>query len=201
MLVVGVTGGIGSGKSTFASLLLERGARLIDADELGRAALTPGRPAWHSVVDQFGRGVVSGESLQIDRHRLATIVFNDPAKLAALNAIVHPVIWSAIADELELLAEGDEIVVVDAALLVGSPLEDACDVLVVVDAPPEVRLGRVLAGRDTTEADVRARMESQGEPARFLDRADIVVVNDGDLHELASQAKRVWKELEARREA
>lgn len=201
MLVVGVTGGIGSGKSTFAALLLERGARLIDADELGRAALTPGRAAWHSVIDQFGREVVDGETLQIDRHRLAAIVFNDPAKLAALNAIVHPVIWGAIADELELLAEGDEIVVVDAALVVGSPLEDACDLLVVVDAPSEVRLRRVLDARGTTEADVRARMASQAEPERLLDRADIVVRNDGALEDLAAHADRVWKELEARRDA
>ena len=201
MLAVGVTGGIGSGKSTFAALLLERGARLIDADELGRAALEPGRPAWHSVVDQFGREVLAGDSLEIDRQRLASIVFNDSAKLAALNAIVHPVIWGGIADELELLATGDDIVVIDGALIVGSPLEETCEVLVVVDAPAELRLRRVKRERGMTEADARARMESQGDPEELVGHADIVVRNDGTLEHLAAEAERVWKELESRRDA
>ncbi len=104
MFVVGLTGGIGSGKTTFASLLSERGAQIVDADALGRDALRPDRPAWHSVVSQFGDEILQANSLEIDRKRLAAIVFNEPHKLAALNAIVHPVIIEAIADHLERLA-------------------------------------------------------------------------------------------------
>ena len=201
MLAVGVTGGIGSGKSTFAALLFEHGARLIDADEMGRAALAPGEPAWHSVVDQFGREVLEESSLAIDRHRLAAIVFNDPSQLAALNAIVHPVIWGGIADELEQVSAGDDVVVIDAALIVDSPLEEACDSLVVVHAPVEVRLRRVMQARGMTEAEARARMASQTDPDELLAHADIVVNNNGSLEDLAAEAERVWKELETRREA
>jgi len=100
MLLVGLTGGIGSGKSTFAALLAERGAQIIDADLLGREALKPGEPAWHSVVDQFGDDVLVPGTMDIDRKRLAAIVFGNQASLAALNAIVHPVIMAEIADRL-----------------------------------------------------------------------------------------------------
>src|SRR5918992_2352219 len=99
MLVVGLTGGIGAGKSTLAALLAEEGARVIDADALGREALQPGRPAWHSVVAQFGDEILAANSMDIDRKRLAAVVFGDPRKLAALNAIVHPVIFKGIADK------------------------------------------------------------------------------------------------------
>src|ERR687884_2222146 len=117
MLVAGLTGGIGSGKSTFAALLAERGAQVVDADALGRLALRPGQPAWHSVVDQFGEEVLTPHTMQIDRKLVADIVFNDRDKLAALNAIVHPVILKGIADDLERLRETDAIVVLDAALV------------------------------------------------------------------------------------
>ncbi|MDQ4064903.1 MAG: dephospho-CoA kinase, partial [Actinomycetota bacterium] len=114
MLLVGVTGGIGSGKSTFAALLVERGAQVIDADQIGRAALDPGKPSWRDVVETFGNEVLAAASMNIDRRRLADVVFNDPDKLAALNAIVHPVILRTIADELDILRNTNEIVILDA---------------------------------------------------------------------------------------
>src|SRR5688572_14864126 len=128
MLVAGLTGGIGSGKSTFAALLAERGAQVIDADQIGRDILRPGEPAWHSVVDQFGDEILSPGTMNIDRKQLAGIVFSDPGKLAALNAITHPAIVARIADDLERLRNTDEVVILDAALIVELGLTDTVDV-------------------------------------------------------------------------
>src|SRR5918998_6582426 len=132
MLVVGLTGGIGAGKSTFAALLAERGAQVIDADGIGRDALAPGQPSWHSVVSTFGDEILVPGEMKIDRKALARIVFEDPGKLAALNAIVHPVILQRIADDLERLSQTDAVVVVDAALVTELGLHESLDVLVVV---------------------------------------------------------------------
>lgn len=195
MLVVGLTGGIGAGKSTFAALLAERGAVIIDADLLGRQALRPGKPAWHSVVDQFGDEVLAANSMEIDRKRLARIVFTDRDKLAALNAIVHPVIFRMIADRLEPVRGTDEIVVIDAALLMETGLDETVDLIVVVEAPEQDRIERVARARDMSFLDVRARMGSQGDPGKLRNRADIVVSNSGRLDELSREADRVWKEL------
>ena len=199
MLVVGLTGGIGAGKSTLASMLAERGAHLIDADQLGRDALRPGQPAWHSVVDQFGDEILVEGSMEIDRRRLAEVVFAHPGKLAALNAIVHPVILKGIADELEELKDWDGIVVLDAALVVETGLESVMDVIVVVDTPRDLRRDRMIRSRDMTAADFEARADSQASRDKLLERADIVVRNDGDLANLADEADRVWAELVAGR--
>jgi len=199
VLVVGLTGGIGSGKSTFAALLAERGAQVIDADALGRDALRPGRPAWHSVVDQFGEEVLAPASLAIDRKVLAGIVFSDPRKLAALNAIVHPVIFDGIATHLEKLRSTDEIVVLDAALIIETGLDEAVDIIVLVVASDEKRCKRLVEQRGMTFDDFRGRAAAQLSPSEALARAHIVVRNDGSLEELAKEADRVWAELGARR--
>jgi dephospho-CoA kinase len=198
MLVVGLTGGIGAGKSTFASMLAERGAHLIDADQLGRDALQPGQPAWHSVVDQFGDEILVAGSMEIDRRRLAEVVFAHPAKLAALNAIVHPVIFKGIAECLEQLRSSDEIVVLDAALIVETGLGGAVDVIVVVDSELDARRDRMTRNRAMTAVQFDARVASQASREELLERADIVVRNDGDLSNLADEANRVWAELVAR---
>jgi dephospho-CoA kinase len=200
MLVVGLTGGIGTGKSTLAALLAERGAQVIDADLLGRDALRPGRPAWNAVVEQFGNEILAANSMEVDRKRLAAIVFGDKKKLAALNAIVHPVIFKGVADELDRLRETDEIVVLDAALIIETGLDSTCDVLVVVDSADEERINRLNRGRGMSFADVRAVMGAQVDRIRLLDAADIVVANDGSIEELAADAERVWAELVKRRD-
>ena len=199
MLVAGLTGGIGSGKSTFASMLAERGAEVVDADEIGRRALEPGQPAWHSVVDQFGDGILSSACMEIDRARLAEIVFADKAKLAALNAIVHPVIVKEIADTLEALAGTDEIVILDAALIVELGLEDTLDRLIVVTASRDVRRKRLRESRGMTDAQVEERMRAQLPADALIAKADIVVHNDGSIADLQAEADRVWAELEKRR--
>jgi dephospho-CoA kinase len=201
MLVVGLTGGIGSGKSTFAVLLAERGAQIIDADALGRDALRPGKPAWHSVVDQFGDEILAANSMEIDRKRLADRVFDDERGRAALNAIVHPVIFKGIADALERLRATDELVVLDAALIVETGLDRAVDVLVVVTTRDNLRRDRLARARGMSLDDIAARMRAQDDPAELLARADIVVYNDGTLEDLAHEADRVWKELQDRRSA
>ena len=198
MLVVGLTGGIGSGKTTFAALLAERGAQIIDADAHGRDALRPDQPAWHSVVSQFGDEVLQHDSMEIDRKRLAAVVFNDSNKLAALNAIVHPVIFQKIADDLERLSGTDEIVVLDAALIFEVGLDDSLDTLVVVTADPEVRRQRLRTQRRMELADVEARMASQMDPEEMDERADVLVVNDGTLEDLGIEADRVWAKLQKR---
>jgi dephospho-CoA kinase len=199
MLVVGLTGGIGSGKSTFAALLMERGAQVIDADELGRQALRPGRPAWHSVVDQFGDEILVPDSMEVDRRRLADIVFHDESRRRALNAIVHPVIVKGIADRLEALAPTEEIVVLDAALILEAGLRNAVDVLVVVVANDELRRQRLQNERKMSPSDIAARIAAQTDQMELAKEADIVVENDGSLDDLASKADSVWERLQERR--
>jgi len=195
MFVVGLTGGIGSGKTTFASLLSERGAQIIDADSLGRDALRPDQPAWHSVVSQFGDEILQANSLEIDRKRLASIVFSEPHKLSALNAIVHPAILKAIADHLERLAQTDEIVVLDAALIAELGLESSLDVMVAVTAARGTRKERLQRSRGMDPLDIEARMNAQMNPGEVAARADMVVRNDDGLEALVDEADRVWNEL------
>jgi dephospho-CoA kinase len=201
VFVVGLTGGIGSGKSTLAALLAERGAQIIDADAIGRDALRPDRPAWHSVVGQFGDEILKADSLEIDRKRLAAIVFNDSNKLAALNAIVHPVILNRIADALERLAGTEEIVVVDAALVAELRLDAHVDALVAVLADDDLRKQRLRSQRTMDASDVEARMAAQMHPEEAAARADIVVRNDGSPEDLTEEAERVWEKLQRLRAA
>jgi dephospho-CoA kinase len=198
MLAVGLTGGIGAGKSTFAALLAERGAQVIDADEIGRDALAPGRPAWHSVVSTFGDEILVPGSMDVDRKKLAGIVFADERKLAALNAIVHPVILQRIADDLEKLSHTDSVVVIDAALITELGLRDALDAVVVVTTSRQERVDRLLRTRGMSLGDVNARMASQASPEELEANADYVVRNDGTPGDLAAEADRVWKLLQER---
>jgi dephospho-CoA kinase len=198
VLVVGLTGGIGSGKSTFAALLAERGAQIIDADLLGRDALRPGEPAWHSVVDTFGDEVLVEGTMNIDRKRLAGIVFNDKAKLAALNAIVHPVIMRGIADRLEKLRGTDQVVVLDAALIVELGLAESVDLIVVVIATVDNRRRRLAELRGMAHDDIMARIGAQASEEDLVAKADVVVRNNGDVADLGLEADRVWAELEKR---
>ena len=201
MLVAGLTGGIGSGKSTFAALLAERGAQIIDADQIGRDALRPGQPAWHSVVDQFGDEILSPGSMNIDRKRLAEIVFSDPQKLAALNAITHPVIVAGIADDLERLRNTDEIVILDAALIVELGLTEAVDVVIVVATRDDLRRMRLSSSRGMSDDDISGRIAAQAPTEELIAKADIVVRNDRGLDALVAEADRVFEELERRRTA
>jgi dephospho-CoA kinase len=193
---VGLTGGVGSGKSTVARLLAERGAVVIDADALAREVVEPGTPGFAAVVDHFGQGVV-GDDGSLDRATLAAIVFNDEPQRQALNAIVHPLVGQRSA-ELMQAAPADAVVVYDVPLLVESDLAAGFDMVVVVEAPTALRLSR-LTDRGMTEQDARERMAKQASDEQRRAVADEVVVNDGDLAQLRRHVAEVWKAIERRR--
>ncbi|MUN39267.1 dephospho-CoA kinase [Actinomadura litoris] len=196
MLNVGLTGGIGSGKSEVAALLAARGAVVIDADRLAREVVAPGTPGLAAVAAEFGDGVLlpSGE---LDRERLGSIVFADPDRLAALNAIVHPLVAELTRQRTEA-APASAVVVHDVPLLVENGLESRYDEVVVVDAPEEVRLDRLTSRRGMTEDAARARMASQATRERRRAVATRVIDNSGTLDDLASQVDALWKALTPR---
>ena len=185
---VGLTGGVGSGKSTVAALLSERGAVVIDADAIAREVVEPGTPGFAAVVAEFGDDVVRDGRL--DRPALAKLVFADDGARDRLNAIVHPLVGSRTA-ELMAQAPADAIVVYDVPLLVESDLADGFDRVVVVLASPDVRLRR-LAERGMSEDDARARMAKQASDEQRREVADTMLLNDGSLDDLEAQVAGLW---------
>jgi dephospho-CoA kinase len=191
--VVGLTGGIGTGKSTVAAMLAELGAIVVDCDALGRQVIEPGGRAYARVIERFGSHIVRDDG-HIDRAALAAIVFRDETELAALNAISHPAIDAEIADRIAA-APPDVIVVLDMAVLVESNLgAGQYDVVVVVEAPLEARLAR-LARRGMSEDDARARIDSQASDEQRRAVADHLVDNAGDLDALRRAVSALWKAL------
>lgn len=186
---IGLTGGIGSGKSTVAHLFADRGAFVVDADRIAREVVAPGTPGLAEVVATFGPGVLSAEG-SLDRAALASIVFADPAARQRLNEITHPRIAARTAEIMAALP-ADAIVIHDVPLLVESGLAGAYDLVVVVDAPDETRVAR-LVGRGMDEEDARARIASQSSREERLAAADIVIDNSGSLAELTEQIDRAW---------
>ncbi|WP_405500773.1 dephospho-CoA kinase [Streptomyces anulatus] len=198
MLKVGLTGGIGAGKSEVSRLLVRYGAVLIDSDRIAREVVEPGTPGLAAVVEEFGAGVLTAEGT-LDRPALGALVFADAGRLAALNAIVHPLV-GARAAELERAAPEDAVVVHDVPLLTENGLAPLYDLVVVVDATAETQLERLVTLRGMTESDARARMAAQATRDRRLAVADLIVDNDGPLEALEPQVRTVWDEL-ARRAA
>ncbi|CAM5591061.1 dephospho-CoA kinase [Streptomyces atroolivaceus] len=196
MLKVGLTGGIGAGKSEVSRLLARYGAVLIDADRIAREVVEPGTPGLTAVVEAFGPGVL-GTDGSLNRPALGSIVFADPARLATLNAIVHPLVGARSA-ELERAAGPGAIVVHDVPLLTENGLAPLYDLVVVVDAKPGTQLDRLVRLRGMTESDARARMAAQATREERLAVADLVVDNDGPLADLEPQVRTVWSELTAR---
>lgn len=196
MLTVGLTGGIGAGKSEVSRLLVECGAVLIDADRIAREVVEPGTPGLAAVVETFGTEVLTPEG-RLDRPKLGSIVFADPEKLAALNAIVHPLV-GARSRELEQAAAEDAVVVHDVPLLTENGLAPLYDVVVVVDASPATQLDRLVRLRGMTEEDARARMAAQASREKRLEIADIVIDNDVPLEQLQRRVREVWAELARR---
>lgn len=200
MLLVGLTGGIGSGKSTVARLLERRGAIVIDADHLAREAVARGTAGFDRVVDTFGPDVLRPDG-DLDRVRLAAIIFADPERRAALEAIVHPEVARRFGDRVEELRDSGRVVVYVSPLLVELGLAPAFDVVVIVTASPHLRVSRVASDRDLSPEDVRARMAAQATDEQRMEVADVLVDNDGSLAELEPQIDRLWSDLEARARA
>jgi dephospho-CoA kinase len=199
MIVIGLTGGIGSGKSTVAELLVERGAVLIDADELAREVVEPGRPAYAKVVEHFGDDVVSPDA-SLDRSAIAAKVFDDPQALAELNAIVHPDVRAEIATRLAS-EENKDVVVVDIPLLIESGSSDPYGLagVLVVDAPLDVVIERLVNRRQMSRADAEARLANQATRIERIARADFVIMNMGTLDELEEMVTRAWHWIEGLR--
>ncbi|WP_217207548.1 dephospho-CoA kinase [Streptomyces sp. AC550_RSS872] len=193
MLKVGLTGGIGAGKSEVSRLLVEHGAVLIDADRIAREVVAPGTAGLAAVVEAFGEDVLAADG-SLDRPKLGSIVFADPDRLAVLNSIVHPLV-GARSRELEEAAAEDAVVVHDVPLLTENGLAPLYDLVVVVDAGPETQLDRLVRLRGMTEEDARARMAAQATREQRREIADIVIDNDVPLEELPRRVKDVWDEL------
>jgi dephospho-CoA kinase len=194
MLLVGLTGGIASGKSTVSAMLAERGAEVIDADHIARQVVMPGLPAWCKIREHFGPGVLHPDG-QIDRQALADVVFGDKTKLALLNEITHPAIFARIADRLEGLYDQDVVVVLDAALLIEAGLAEGVDVVIVTHSPQEIQLER-LAAKGMGAQAASDRIAAQLAPEKRLARADIVIDNSGSLEKLSRRVDEVWHELQ-----
>jgi dephospho-CoA kinase len=195
MLLVGLTGGIGAGKSTVAAMLEERGARVIDADDLARRAVRSGTAAFSRIVESFGTVVVGADG-ELDRAALASIVFADPDRRRDLERITHPEVARLLQAALEPLRSTDDIVVYASPLIVENAMTDACDVVVVVAAPAEGRVRRVGAQRGMAESDVRARMAAQASDDERSAAADVILDNGGTIQELDAQVDRLWRDLE-----
>jgi dephospho-CoA kinase len=193
MLRVGLSGGIGSGKSTVARGLARRGAVVIDADAIAREVVEPGRPGLAAVVARFGPEVLDADG-RLDRPRLAGLVFDDAGARADLNAIVHPLVAAESARRMAAAPSG-AVVVLDVPLLVEAA-RSGYDVVVIVEAPEPVRLER-LVGRGMAQDDARRRMAAQATDAERRKVADIVLDNSGSEADLEAQIDSLWAQLAA----
>ncbi|HEX2313753.1 MAG TPA: dephospho-CoA kinase [Thermomonospora sp.] len=196
MLRVGLTGGIGSGKSEVSARLAARGAVVIDADKIAREVVEPGTPGLAAVVAEFGQEMLRPDG-SLDRDRLGAVVFADEDRRAALNAIVHPLVGTRMQELMEA-APGDAIVVYDVPLLTENDLAGLYDVVVVVDVPVETQVERLTGRRGMTEEAARARIAAQATRERRLAIAHHVVDNTGTLEDLDRRVAALWDDLVAR---
>lgn len=199
MPVIAVTGGIAAGKSVVARVLADRGARIIDADQLARAAVAPGSPGLEAIASRFGQGVIN-EAGELDRAGLGAIVFSDPQGLADLNAIVHPQVRRLYDQAIADITANDPgaIIVYDIPLLAEARSSEEFALVVVVDAPPEVRAKRLVEGRGLSPDEAEARIASQATDRVRLALADVVIDSSGDEASTVRQAAALYDELERR---
>jgi dephospho-CoA kinase len=195
MLLVGLTGGIAAGKTTVAGRLRERGAVVIDADEIAREVVEPGSPVLERLVERFGDEILAPDG-SLDRQRLADKAFGDPESLKDLNAITHPAIGAEIARRIQAQRGTDNVVIVDAALLVETG-RAGFDKLVVVAARPETQLQRVVDLRQMDRDEAERRIKAQAPLDEKVARADIVIWNEGTMEDLLAESDRVWEQLQA----
>lgn len=193
MLKVGLTGGIGSGKSEVARRLAGYGALIIDADRIAREVVEPGTPGLAQVVGQFGAAVLASDGT-LDRSALGEIVFTDAELRGKLNAIIHPLVGARIR-ELEQGADRDAIVIEDIPLIAENDMAGFFDLVVVVDVPPRLQEERLIRERELTRDQVAARMAAQASREQRLAIADLVLDNSGSLAELDRQVGDLWAEL------
>jgi dephospho-CoA kinase len=196
VLRVGLTGGIGAGKSEVSRRLAAQGAMVIDADAIARQVVAPGTPGLAEVVDAFGQGVLLSDG-SLDRPRLGEIVFDDAELRARLNSIVHPLVGSRMR-ELEEAAGQGAIVVHDVPLIAENNMASGYDLVVVVDVPPRIQLDRLVRHRGMTREQAKARLAAQASRDQRLAIAGIVIDNSSSLAELDRQVGELWTELRRR---
>lgn len=199
MLLIGLTGGIGAGKSTVSAGLAKLGAAVIDADAIVRELQQPGTQVFTEMVERFGPGIV-GTDGELDRAAVAKVVFTDETALADLGAIVHPRVHQEIERRLAELAETDRVVVLDVPLLVESGRSDMAGTIV-VDLDPEVAVRRLVEHRGFDEQDARNRIAKQVERSHRLSRADFVIDNHGLPHEVEDEVAKAWEWIQGLRRA
>jgi dephospho-CoA kinase len=195
-VLVGLTGGIGSGKTTVSDLLGAWGALIVDADVIAREVVAPGTPGLAALAEAFGPEVIGADG-GLDRERMAAIAFADPEQRARLNGIVHPLV-RARSVELVAAAPPGSVIVQAIPLLAETGQRGGFDLVVVVDVDPEVAVARLITSRGMTEADARARIASQATRAERLAIADVVIDNSGDRENLEAQVAELWRELQDR---
>ena len=197
MYLVGLTGGIGSGKSAVAARFVHNGAELVDADQVAREVVEPDKPAWKKLVEHFGAEILDSEGF-IDRPKLGQIVFGDDAKRRLLNEITHPPVIAEIASRLELLQAFDGLVILDVPLLVESGVDRGYEAVVVVAAKPDTQLQRLVELRGMRPEDAQARIAAQAPLEDKLAAATHVIWNEGTLDELSAAVDEVAEELLAK---
>lgn len=190
MILVGLTGGIGAGKSTVSAMLARRGAVIVDADEITREVQRPGSPVLADIAERFGAAVIAADG-SLDRAAVAAVVFNDAEALADLNRIVHPAVGQEIARRIAEQADTERIVVLDIPLLTENPRSGLAGTIV-VDVPVEVAVSRLVGDRGMDEADARARIARQASREDRLATADFVVDNSGDRAALERRVDELW---------
>jgi len=193
MYLIGLTGGIASGKSAVASRLAERGAVVVDADVIAREIVEPGTPALDQIARQFGPAVLTAHG-SLDRPALGAIIFSDPDKRVALNAITHPAVWRLSRQRFAEAAAADPhaIVVYDVPLLAEGSRRDEFDLIAVVSASEDTRVDRLVRLRGMTRDEATARISSQATDAERLAIADVVIDSDGELADTLRQADELW---------
>ena len=192
MLVIGLTGSIGTGKSEAARQLEALGASIISADQVGHEAYTPNTEAWEHVVSAFGDEILQVDG-EIDRRKLGTIVFSDPGQLERLNQIMHPRMAQMVADKVEVLrGQGVEVVVVEAALLFEAGWDSLVEEVWTTDSPEQAVIERLKVRNGMSEEEARKRMSSQMGRTERLDRSDYVIENSGDMVALGVAIKELW---------
>jgi len=195
VIIVGITGGIASGKSTLSQMLSAKGAAVIDADRIGHELFRPNTDAWREVVAAFGPGIHDNDG-EIDRASLADLVFSDPAALDRLNSIMHHRIRRVVESKIEAFrAQGFTVVVVEAALLIEAGWTDLVDQVWVVAAPEAEVVHRLCSQKGFTEEQAAARIRSQMSPAERANHADVVVENNSSVDALGERVERLWRGL------
>lgn len=190
MILLGLTGGIGSGKSTVSALLAQRGAVIIDADAIVKELQAPGQPLLAELAAEFGNAIINADG-SLDRVALATVAFGDKEKLAALNRIVHPAVGKEMNRRLDEQRESQNVVVLDIPLLAENPRKGLCGVIV-VDVPVDTAVARLMEFRGFAEADARGRVANQASREKRMEIADRVIDNSGDMASLEKQVDDVW---------